>query len=73
MEEFIFKVTQPADTYFKGTITIQATSEEEAVRIIEGFSQEDLEERCTNWYSGDDVQPAGPIEVWDNSGNIIND
>lgn len=70
--EYTYKVTQPATTFFRGEITVQAIDAEDAVNLIKSFTEDELEEYCTNWELSDEgADPDGFIEVWGDDGEQI--
>lgn len=73
MNEFTFKVVQGAYTSFVGEITIEAISKAQAKKKIMHMTQQQLEEKCTNWEVSDQATEDGPIEVYDNNGMMINE
>ena len=73
METFTFKVTQPATTYFRGNLYIEASSEKSAIKKAKKMSQEELENSCEDWeISLNGADTDGDIEVWDDEGNQLN-
>jgi hypothetical protein len=71
MENFEFRVTQPATTFFDASIIIKASSEKAAINKLRKMSQHQLDSMCENWEMADGADVDGNIEVWDNNGQQI--
>lgn len=67
MKTFEFRVTQPADTYFIGTIEIEAKTEQKAFEKANKMSNDEIDELVDgNWITADEAIPCGNIEVHPN-------
>ena len=67
--EYTFKVIQPATTFFRGEMTVQAVNKEDAIELIKDLTNEELEEFCTEWELAEEgADTNGFIEVWDEDG-----
>jgi hypothetical protein len=70
--EYTYEVTQPATTYFRGEITVQAIDAQDAIDLIKGLTETELEESCTDWELAECGTDAnGLIEVWSDNGEQI--
>lgn len=64
MKEFEFRVTQPLVGFYEGYITIEAESEEQALKIARNLSQEELESIVERWIQNvDEAYSDGKIEI----------
>ena len=72
--KFKFECTQPADTYFKGTLEIEAESEEAAENKIMMMTNRELDALVNDWEAVDEAISMSdlPIEVWDKNGKQLN-
>ena len=68
---YSFDVRQELKGYYKGEITVLASSRKEATAKIKAMSQDDLDASCDGWEHGDEYNPSGPIEVYNDKGKII--
>lgn len=74
MQEFTFKISQPATTFFEGDITISARNKQSAIKKIKNLKQAEIENLAKNWELADsEADTSGNIEVWDDYGNQINE
>ena len=70
--EYTYKVTQPATSFFRGEITVQAVDAEDAIEWIKNLTETELEEACENWeLTSDGADTDGFIEVWGDDGEQI--
>ncbi len=63
MKEYEFRVTQPNVGFYEGNLVIEAKSKKEAIKIVKGLSQKDLEDICTDWTQSEYVEEDGDIEI----------
>lgn len=61
MEKYEIQVTQRAIGYYIGKITIEAKSKEEAFKILDSYTSEEVEKLTDNWRSGDETWADGEI------------
>ncbi len=69
-----FKVSLPFETFYEGILEIEADSYEEALQKIKELSNEELDERTTNWEIdlSNVITNTNDLEVYDDKGNILN-
>jgi hypothetical protein len=69
-----FKVSLPFETFYEGMLEIEADSYEEALQKIKELSNEELDERTTNWEIDliNTVSNLNDLKVYDQEGNILN-
>ena len=74
MKTFEFRVTQTAEVFYEGELSIDAKSEQEAIELIKQMNQNEISDLCDNWeICLDDVCFNDPIEVWnDETDEVIN-
>jgi hypothetical protein len=70
--EYTYKVTQPATSYFRGEITVQAISAEDAIDLLKNLTETELTESCKDWELAEEGGDAhGLIEIWGDNGEQI--
>jgi hypothetical protein len=64
MAKFTFRVTQDLKAYYEGSVTIDATSEEEARQQLEAMPTETLEDLVEDWEQNtDNAESEGEITI----------
>jgi hypothetical protein len=66
MKLFEFRVTQPAATFYKGTLIIEASSKTSAISRLKRMGNDDIETLCFDWEIADECFPDGNVEIWNN-------
>jgi hypothetical protein len=70
MATFKFDVTQMANAYFTGQLTIEADTLEDAREIIKDTKASELEELVEEWELVNG-EPYGDIEIWDTDDTLL--